>query len=139
METTQGCYMLFWANFGRSTLPNSSCIATYLSSHKPSKSDEQDMLDIAELISGILLWISTYGHTNVGWPAKTFIHQICVVTQCCLEEILIGTDGKRKSKESILSAWLDKDMCVCVCVCVCVCMLILFFLIWVYHIIFFFF
>ena len=32
--TTQGCYVLFWTNTGRSNLQNSSCLATYLASHK---------------------------------------------------------------------------------------------------------
>ena len=28
-----------------------------------------------KLISKVLLWTPTYGHTSVGWPAKTYIHQ----------------------------------------------------------------
>ena len=27
-----------------------------------------------EIISNILLWTPTYGHTSIGWPAKTYIH-----------------------------------------------------------------
>ena len=34
-------------NPGSSTLQNSSCMDTYLSSHKPSKSVKQDILDTA--------------------------------------------------------------------------------------------
>ena len=46
--TTQECYVLFWANPGRNTLQNSSCAATYFSSHKLPKEDEEDMWGIAE-------------------------------------------------------------------------------------------
>ena len=30
-----------------------------------------------ELISDVLLWISTYGHTCIGWPAKIYRQQFC--------------------------------------------------------------
>ena len=46
-----------------------------------------------KVISDIFQWSPTNGHTIVSWPAKTYI---------------AGTDGKRESKESMLSAWLDK-------------------------------
>ena len=39
--------MLFRTNPGSSAQQNSSCTATYLLSHKPSKYDEQDMLSTA--------------------------------------------------------------------------------------------
>ena len=40
-----------------------------------------------ELISNVLLWTPTDGHTSVGWPAKIYIHQLCVDTACCLDEL----------------------------------------------------
>ena len=33
-----------------------------------------------ELINDILLWTPTYGHTSLGWQAKTYIYQLCVDT-----------------------------------------------------------
>ena len=30
-----------------------------------------------ELISKVLMWAPTNRHTNIGWPAKTYIHQLC--------------------------------------------------------------
>ena len=33
-----------------------------------------------ELISDILLWTPTHGHTSDGQPAKTYIHQFCAAT-----------------------------------------------------------
>ena len=47
METTQECYVLFRKNPGSNTPQNSNCAATYLSSHKPSKKDEQDLRSTA--------------------------------------------------------------------------------------------
>ena len=38
-----------------------------------------------KLISKIL-WTPTHGHTSVAQPAKTYIHQFCADTRCCLEE-----------------------------------------------------
>ena len=37
---------------------------------------------------------STHGNTSVGQPAKTYIHQLCADTGCCLKQKLIGTDGE---------------------------------------------
>ena len=104
-------YMLFWTNPGSSNLENRSCMANYLPSSKSPKCDEQYMLGTAgeskeEHISGILQWTSTHGHTSDDWPAKTYIHQLC-----CHDWWLIGTDGEKKSRESVLSVRLDdKDV-----------------------------
>ena len=40
-----------------------------------------------ELISDILLWTTTHGHTSVAQPAKMYIQQLCVDTGCFLENI----------------------------------------------------
>ena len=48
------------------------------------------MLDTVEeeknkITSDILHWTPTHGHTNVGQPAKTYIHQSCARTGYCRE------------------------------------------------------
>ena len=52
-------------------------------------------------------------HSNVGRPAKTYIHQLWTDYGCHLEvlprAIMIGTDGKKEFKESVLSAHIDND------------------------------
>ena len=52
-------------------------MATYLPSRELSKQDEQNMLGTAgkvdELISDVLLWTPTHGHTSVDQPGKTYI------------------------------------------------------------------
>ena len=40
-----------------------------------------------KLISDVLLWTHTHGHTSVGRPAKTYIHQLCADTGCHLEDL----------------------------------------------------
>ena len=40
-----------------------------------------------ELISDILLWTPIYEHTTVGWPARTYLHQLCADTGCILENL----------------------------------------------------
>ena len=81
MGTTQECYMLFWTNPGSTTFQNSCCTATQLPSNKPSKQEEQDMLDTAgeeknELVSNILQWPPIHGHASVGQPARTYINSL---------------------------------------------------------------
>ena len=66
-----------------------------------------------ELVSDILLWTLTHGHTSVGWPAKTYISSMWTldaVERTCQEWWPIGVDGEQKSRDSLLSAWLEKLM-----------------------------
>ena len=44
---------------------------------------------------------------HVGWLAKTYIHNLCADTKCRLDDWLIDADGKRESRESVLTAQLD--------------------------------
>ena len=80
MGSTQQCYMLFWTNPGSSTLQNSSCMVTYLPSHKPSKMSKTCWRNSSTTFSYKLLY-------SVDQPAKTYIHQLCADTGCCLENL----------------------------------------------------
>ena len=40
-----------------------------------------------ELISDVLLWTPTHGCTKAGWPAWTYIQQLCEDTGCCPEDL----------------------------------------------------
>ena len=64
-----------------------------------------------KLITKILLWTPTNGHTSVDQPVKNYIDQFCVNTRCCVESQprTIGTDSESESKESILLECLDED------------------------------
>ena len=58
-----------------------------------------------ELISDLLQWTTTHGCVGVGWPARTYLHQLCEDTWICL----IGTDREKESGKSVLSARFDDD------------------------------
>ena len=63
-----------------------------------------------ELTSKVLLGTPIDGSASVGWPAKTYIHQLCADTWCSLEDRLGAMDD---------DVWRCVRVCVCVCVCVC--------------------
>ena len=46
---------------------------------------------------------------SISQPAKTYIYHLSVDTGCCLQNLLIGIDGKRDSIESMLQAHPDDD------------------------------
>ena len=58
-----------------------------------------------KIISNVLVRIQIHGHAIVGWPARTYLHQLSVDTGCSLETCLkwwmIGTDGERKRVREI--------------------------------------
>ena len=58
-----------------------------------------------ELISDILLWTSSHGRAKVGWPASTFIQQLCADTGCSLEDLLRVMDDRE--------GWRERDREVC--------------------------
>ena len=39
-----------------------------------------------ELISGVLLWTPSHGRAKAGWPAQTYIQQLCEDTGCSPED-----------------------------------------------------
>ena len=40
-----------------------------------------------ELISDILLWNPSHGRSKVGWPARTYIQELCADTGCSLKDL----------------------------------------------------
>ena len=54
-----------------------------------------------KLMSHILLWIATYGHINVAWPAKPNIIQFFVDNGFCRVWWPIGTNCERESQKNI--------------------------------------
>ena len=40
-----------------------------------------------ELISDILLWTPSHVQAKAGWPARTYIQQLCADTGCSLEDL----------------------------------------------------
>ena len=52
-----------------------------------------------QLLSNVLLWAPTHGHTNIVRPTRIYIHHFCVGTRCSWEDLpgLMGDwmDNKR--------------------------------------------
>ena len=102
---TRECCQLYWTSPGGNTPPNSSCTATYHSSQKLSKLDEPDMRGHCwskdELISDILLWTPSQGQAKVGWPARTYVKQLCANTGFNLEDLLEAMNDKDGWQERV--------------------------------------
>ena len=49
-----------------------------------------------ELISDVLLWTLAYGRAKAGWPAWTYIQQLCEDTGCSPEDQPEGINNKEK-------------------------------------------
>ena len=57
-----------------------------------------------ELISNILLWIPSHEQEKVGWPARTYIQQLCADTGYNLEDLpgaMVDRDGWRERVREI--------------------------------------
>ena len=63
-----------------------------------------------ELISDVLQWTPAYGRAKAGWPARTYIQQLCGDTGCSPENLPQAMkSGERGSGISVLVAWYDED------------------------------
>ena len=61
-----------------------------------------------ELISDVLLWTPSHDRAKAGWPARTYIQQLCEDTGCSPEDLPEAmNDGERGSGISVLVARRD--------------------------------
>ena len=54
-----------------------------------------------ELISDVLLWTPTYVRAKVGWPARTYIQQLCEDTGCSPEDLPEAMNDREKWQERV--------------------------------------
>ena len=54
-----------------------------------------------ELISDVLLWTPTHGRWKAGWPAWTYIQQLCEKTGCCPEDLPRAMNDREKWRERV--------------------------------------
>ena len=54
-----------------------------------------------ELISDVLLWTPTYGWAKAGWPAQTYIQQLCEDTGCSPEDLPEAMNDREKWRERV--------------------------------------
>ena len=54
-----------------------------------------------ELISDVLPWTPTYGRAKAGWPARTYIQQLCEDTGCSSEDLPEAMNNREKWRERV--------------------------------------
>ena len=54
-----------------------------------------------KLIRDVLLWTLTHGRTKVGWPARTYIQQLCEDMGCSPEDLPEAMNDKEKWRERV--------------------------------------
>ena len=54
-----------------------------------------------ELMSDILLWIPAYGQAKAGWPAQTYIQQLCQDMGCSPEDQPKAMNDREKWRERV--------------------------------------
>ena len=54
-----------------------------------------------ELISDVLLWAPTHGRAKAGWPARTYIQQLCEDMGCCPEDLPEAMNDREKWRERV--------------------------------------
>ena len=54
-----------------------------------------------ELIRDVLLWTPTYGRAKAGWPARTYIQQLCEDTGCSPEDLSEAMNDREKWRERL--------------------------------------
>ena len=52
-----------------------------------------------KFISDVLLWTPTYGRAKAGWPARTYIQQLCEDTGCSPEDLPEAKNDREKWRE----------------------------------------
>ena len=72
-----------------------------------------------ELISDVLLWTPTYGQAKVGWPARTYIQQLCEDMGCSPEDLPEAMNDREVWQERVRDIrasstwwwWWCRDQC----------------------------
>ena len=54
-----------------------------------------------KLISDVFLWTPSHGQTKTGWPAQTYILQLCADMGCSLEDLSEAMDDREGWRERV--------------------------------------
>ena len=70
-----------------------------------------------ELISDVLIWTPSLGWAKAGWPARTYIQQLCEDTGCSPEDLPVAMNDRERWRERVrdihadgTTRWWDDDM-----------------------------
>ena len=71
-----------------------------------------------ELISDVLLWTPTYGRAKAGWPAQTYIQQLCMDTGCSPEDLPEPMNDREKWRERVRDIHASVMMMMMMMICI---------------------
>ena len=54
-----------------------------------------------ELIRDVLLWTPSHGRAKAGWPAKTYMQQLCIDTGCIPEDLLEAMEDREGWRKKV--------------------------------------
>ena len=54
-----------------------------------------------EIVSDVLLWTPAYGQSKAGWPARTYIQQLCDDTGCNPEHLPVAMNDWETWRERV--------------------------------------
>ena len=60
-----------------------------------------------KLISDVLLWTPSHGRAKVGWPAWTYIKQLCEDTGCSLKDLAEVMNDRERWQERVRDIHAD--------------------------------
>ena len=56
-----------------------------------------------DIISNVLRWTPSHGLAKAGWPARTYIQQLCVDTGCSSEDLPEAINDREEWRERVLN------------------------------------
>ena len=60
-----------------------------------------EKLIFLSFLRDVLLWIPTHGRAKAGWPARTYIQQLCEDTGCCPEDLPRAMNDREEWRERV--------------------------------------
>ena len=70
---------------------------------------EREEREGSELISDVLLWVPIYGRAKAGWPARTYIQQLCEDSGCSPEDLPEAMNDGEEWRERLAARHDDDD------------------------------
>ena len=97
---------LYWTSPGGSSPQSSSCTDTYHPCQKTIQIRQarhvgHSWRSKGELISDVLLWTPSHGWARIGWPARTYVQQLCTDTGCSMEDLLWEMDDRGERQKRV--------------------------------------
>ena len=82
-------------------------------SNRPNNTDKKckTLRSKDELISDVLLWPLSHGHSSVGWPTRTYLQQLCMDMGCSREDLqeIASDQSSRLMIEDDRDEWRKRE------------------------------